>query len=81
MGLSSNLNISINISYSQIFVLIALKVVLMEVSEGKDINTTYGASVLPPSVKMDLGALAPCAHIEADTRFMVHALDATSRRH
>ena len=81
MGLSSNLNISINISYSQIFVLIALKVVLMEVSEGKEINTTYGASVLPPSVRTDLGVLAPCAQIEADTRFMVHALDATSRRH
>ena len=53
----------------------------MEVSEGKEINTTYGASVLPPSVRTDLGVLAPCAQIEADTRFMVHALDATSRRH
>ena len=66
MALSTNLNISINISYSQIFVLIALKVVLMEVSEDKEINNTYGASVLAPSVRRDLGVLAPCAHIETD---------------
>lgn len=51
------------------------------VSEGREINTTYGPSVLPPSVRTDLGVLAPCAHIQADTQFMVHALDATSRRH
>ena len=37
MGLFSSLNISMNISYSQIFVLIVLKVVLLEAPEGKGI--------------------------------------------
>lgn len=62
-------------------VLIVLKVVLLEVPEGKEIYTTYGESVLSATKRTDLGVLAACTHEEADTRLMVHALDATSRGH
>ena len=55
--------------------------VLLEVPEGKEIYTTYGESVLSATKRTDLGVLAPCTHEEADTRLMVHALDATSRGH
>ena len=75
MGPFSSLRISINISYSQIFKSIVLNVVLLEV------YTTYGESVLSATKRTDLGVLAPCAHEEADTRLMVHALGATSRGH
>lgn len=73
MGLFSSLNIPI--SYSQIFVLIVLKVVLLEVPEGKEIYT------LSATKRMDLGVLAACTHEEADTCLKVHALDATSCGH
>ena len=55
--------------------------VLLEVPESKEIYTTYGESVLSATKRADLGVLAPCTHEEADTRLMVHALDATSRGH
>ena len=55
--------------------------VSLDVREGKEIYTTYGEGVLSTTKRMDLGVLAPCTHEEADTRLMVHALDATSRGH
>ena len=55
--------------------------VLLEIPEGKEIYTTYGESVLSATKRTDLGVLVPCTHEEADTRLMVHALDATSRGH
>ena len=81
MRLFSSLSISINISFSQIFKCIVLKVVLLEVPESKEIYTKYGESVLSDSKRTDRGVLAPCTHEEADTPLMVHALDATSRGH
>lgn len=64
----------------ELFKLLANKVVLLEVPEGKEIYTTHGESVLSATKRTDLGVLAPCTHEEADTRLMVHALDA-SRGH
>lgn len=63
----------------ELFKLLASKVVLLEVPEGKEIYTTHGESVLSATKRTDLGVLAPCTHEEADTR-LVHDLDA-SRGH
>ena len=64
MGLFNSLNISINISYSQIFVFIVFKVVSLEVPEGKEIYTTYGESVLSATKRTDLPWMKPHADID-----------------
>lgn len=53
----------------------------MLVPEGKEIYSTHGKGVLSSINRVDMGVLAPCTHEEADTRLMVHALDASSRGH
>lgn len=53
----------------------------MSVPEGKETYSTHGKGVLSSSNRVDMGVLAPCTHEEADTRLMVHALDASSRGH
>ena len=50
----------------------------MALSEGKVIYSTYGKDVILPAQRTNLELLAPCTHEEADTRLMVHALDAAS---
>ena len=73
MGLFNSLKISINISYSQIFLFFVFKVVSLEVPEGKDIYATYGESVLSATKRADLGVLAPCTHEEAENRMYIPA--------
>jgi len=49
--------------------------------EGKEAYSTHGSSVLTSSHRSEMSNLAPCTHEEADTRLMIHALDASLRGH
>ena len=55
-----------------------LQVVSVVLPEGKEIYSTHGNDVISSSERTNLELLAPCTHEEADTRLMVHALDAAS---
>ena len=52
-----------------------------EVPEGKSIFSTCGEGVIARNERMEISLLAPCTYEEADTRPMVHVLDAASRGH
>lgn len=51
--------------------------VSLTIPRGKEIYTTHGQDVLSSSNRMDIDSLAPCNHEEADTRLMLHAMDAS----
>ena len=51
--------------------------VTLTIPDGKEIYSTHGDGVLSTTNRMELPALQPCIHEEADTRLMVHALDAS----
>ena len=53
----------------------------MVLPEGKEVYSTHGSSVLTCSNISEMSNLAPCTHEEADTRLMIHALDASLRGH
>ena len=53
----------------------------MALPEGKEVYSTHGSSVLTSSNRSEVSNLAPCTHKEADTRLMIHALDASLRGH
>lgn len=61
----------------ELFLLLASYVVSMDIPCDKELYTTAGESVLSSKNRMDLTSLAPCTHEEADTRLMVHVLDAS----
>lgn len=65
----------------ELFLLLASYVVSMAISDDKELYTTSGESVLSSTNRMDLTNLAPCTHEEADTRLMVHILDASCCGH
>ena len=48
---------------------------------GKEVYSTHGSSVLTSNNRTEMSNLAPCTHEEADTRLMIHALDASLRGH
>ena len=53
----------------------------MALPEVKEVYSTHGSSVLTTSNRSEMSNLAPCTHEEADTRLMIHALDASLRGH
>ena len=53
----------------------------MALPESKEVYSTHGSSVLTSSDRTEMSNLAPCTHEEADTRLMIHALDASLRGH
>ena len=53
--------------------------VLENVSTEKEVYTICDQHVLCTRVNRDVSALAPCSHEEADTRIMLHAIDATNK--
>lgn len=55
--------------------------VSLPVTENKEIYTTHGEGVLSSTKRTDMCILAPCTHEEADTRLMLHVLDASSSGH
>ena len=44
--------------------------------EGKSIYSTYDDGFLSRTERTEMGLFVPCSHEEADTRLMVHILDA-----
>ena len=48
----------------------------MTLPEGKQIYSTLGEDVIASTERTNMERLAPCSHEEADTRLMIHALDA-----
>lgn len=63
------------------FLLLASYVVSMVIPDDKELYTTSGESVLSSTNRINLTNLAPCTHEEADTRLMVHVLDASCCGH
>lgn len=53
----------------------------MEIPDGKEIYATRGETVMTSSNRTEMNSLSPCSHEEADTRLMVHALDASLKGH
>ena len=49
--------------------------------EGKELYSTCGDRVLTSANRPDLRSLEPCNHEEADSRLLVHVLDACSSGH
>ena len=49
--------------------------------EGKEVFATHGENVLITEEGADTSALALCSHEEADSRMMIHALDASLHGH
>ena len=49
--------------------------------EGKEVYSTHGSSVLTSSNRSGMSNFVPCTHKEADTRMMIHTLDASLRGH
>ena len=66
---------------NELFLLLASYVVSMVIPDDKEPYTTSGESVLSSTNRMNLTNLAPCTHEEADTRLMVHVLDASCCGH
>ena len=66
---------------NELFLLLASYVVSMVIPGDKELYTTSGESVLSSTNRMNLTNLAPCTHEEADTRVMVHVLDASCCGH
>ena len=57
------------------------QVVSLALPESKEVYSTHGSSVLTSNDRTEMSNLAPCTHEEADTRLMIHALDASLRGH
>ena len=55
--------------------------VTLTIPDGKEIYTTHGDGVLSTTNRTELPVLQPCIHEEADTRIMVHVLDASLSGH
>ena len=53
----------------------------LQLPEGKQFFATHGENVLTSEDGADTSALAPCKHEEADSRMMIHALDASLHGH
>ena len=66
---------------TKLFSLLAHQAVTLPIEEGKELYSTCGDCVLTSANRSDLRSLEPCNHEEADTRLLVHALDACSSGH
>ena len=63
---------------NDLFLLLPSCIVSMVIPDDKELYTTSGVSVLSSTNRMNLTNLAPCTHEEADTRLMIHVLDAVA---
>ena len=66
---------------TELFSLLAQQAVTLPIEEGKELYSTCGDRVLTSATRSDLRFLEPCNHEEADTRLLVHVLDACSSGH
>ena len=53
----------------------------MEIPDGKEIYATHGETAMTSSNRAEMNSLSLCSHEEADTRLMVHVLDASFKGH
>lgn len=53
----------------------------LSIPDHKEIYSTHGDNVLSTSNRTCMETLMPCNHEEADTRLMIHASDASIKRH
>ena len=60
------------------FSLLAQQAVTLPIEEGKELYSTCGYRVLTSANRPDLKSLKPCNLEEADTRLLIHVLDACS---
>ena len=66
---------------TELFSLLAQQAITLPIEEGKELYSTCGDRVLTSANRSDLRSLEPCNHKEADTRLLVHVLDACSSGH
>lgn len=66
---------------TELFYLLAQQAVTFPIEEGKELYSTCGELVLTSANRSNLTPLEPCNHEEADTRLLVHALDACLSGH
>lgn len=62
---------------SELFNFLAQQVISQPIPEGKEIYSTFEEKVLCSPKRAQMSMLEPCNHEEADTRLMVHVLDAS----
>ena len=65
---------------TELFKFLAKKIERTKV-EGKELFITFGDSVLSSASREDLSSISPCSHEEADTRLLLHVLDAARSGH
>ena len=61
---------------NELFQFLAEQVMSLPIPEGKEVCTTYGKNVLSFHGRSQMSMFQPCSDEEADTRLMVHVLDA-----
>ena len=66
---------------TELFSLLAQQAVTLSIEEGKELYSTCGERVLTSANRTDMSSLEPCNHEEADTRLLIHVLDACSSGH
>ena len=66
---------------TELFSLVAQQAVTLPIEDGKELYSTCGDRVLTSANRSDLRSLEACNHEEADTRLLVHVLDACSSGH
>ena len=66
---------------TELFRFLAKQVERTELDQGKELFSTFGDSVLPSASREDLSSISPCSHEEADTRLLLHVLDAARSEH
>lgn len=66
---------------TKLFHLLAQHIVSLPLEEGKETYSLCDERVLTSAAKSDMSLLEPCSHEEADTRIMVHVLDACMSGH
>ena len=65
---------------TELFKFLAKKIERIEV-EGKELFIKFGDLVLTSTSREDLSSSSPCSHEEADTRLLMHILDAARSGH
>ena len=66
---------------TELFRFLAKQVERTELDQGKELFSTFGDSVLSSASREDLSSISPCSHEEADTRLLLHVLDAARSEH
>ena len=66
---------------TELFRFLAKQVERTELDQGKELFSTFGDSVLSSASREDLSSTSPCSHEEADTRLLLHVLDAARSEH